>query len=190
MATQRPRSHLPIPDPQHVGVTTYDAKDPDTAFPKIEALRPPEGAPNIVLIEAVKYGALPLDDRRVERFLAELAGRPELITGTSQLLYGGMSRLSESSVINTKNVSHSVTADIIVPAADTSGVLVAQGGAFGGWSLYLIGGRPTYCYNLFGIDRTFVRGNEPVGHARLERSTPLVTPTTRRPTWDPTVARP
>ncbi len=117
----------------------------------------------LFLIEAVKYGALPLDDRRVERFLAELAGRPELITGTSQLLFGGMSRLSESSVINTKNVSHSITADIVVPATATTGVLVAQGGAFGGWSLYLVDGRPTYCYNLFGIDRTFVRGDDPIG---------------------------
>jgi arylsulfatase len=123
----------------------------------------------LFLIEAVKYGALPLDDRRVERFLAEIAGRPELITGTSQLLFGGMSRLSESSIINTKNVSHSITADIVVPAPDTTGVLVAQGGAFGGWSLYLLEGRPTYCYNLFGIQRTFVRGNDPVspGHHQV-----------------------
>ena len=116
----------------------------------------------LFLIEAVKYGALPLDDRRVERFLAELAGRPELITGTSQLLFGGMGRLSESSVINTKNTSHSVTADVEVPAGAPSGVFIAQGGAFGGWSLYLLEGGPTYCYNLFGITRTFVRGSDPV----------------------------
>jgi arylsulfatase len=116
----------------------------------------------LFLIEAVKYGALPLDDRRVERFLAELAGRPELITGNSQLLFGGMGRLSESSVINTKNTSHSVTADIEVPEGAPSGVLIAQGGAFGGWSLYLLEGWPTYCYNLFGIARTFVRGSGPV----------------------------
>src|SRR3954447_8798546 len=53
------RSVLPIPDAQHVGVTTYDAKDPDTAFPPIEALRPPTGAPNvlIVLIDDCGFGA-------------------------------------------------------------------------------------------------------------------------------------
>jgi len=117
----------------------------------------------LFLIEAVKYGALPLDDRRVERFLAELAGRPELITGRSQLLYGGMGRLSESSVINTKNASHSVTADIEVPDGIHSGVMIAQGGAFGGWSLYLHEGVPTYCYNLFGVTRTLVRGTGVVG---------------------------
>ncbi len=83
----------------------------------------------LFLIEAVKYGALPLDDRRVERFLAELAGRPELITGSSQLLFGGMGRLSESSVINTKNTSHSVTADIEVSDGERSGVLHRPGGS-------------------------------------------------------------
>jgi arylsulfatase len=123
----------------------------------------------LFLIEAVKYGALPLDDRRVERFLAELAGRPELITGSSQLLYRGMGRLSESSVINTKNSSHSITADIDVPEGAPTGVLIAQGGAFGGWSLYLLGGVPTYCYNLFGLTRTVVRGADPVtpGHHQV-----------------------
>jgi arylsulfatase len=123
----------------------------------------------LFLIEAVKYGALPLDDRRVERFLAELAGRPELVSGSSQLLFGGMSRLSEGSVINTKNVSHSVTADITVVDGASTGVLVAQGGAFGGWCLYLIGGVPTYCYNLFGLQRTYVRGPSPLapGHHQV-----------------------
>jgi arylsulfatase len=123
----------------------------------------------LFLIEAVTYGALPLDDRRVERFLAVIAGRPELITGSSQLLFGGMGRLSESSVINTKNTSHAVTADIEVPEGAPSGVCIAQGGAFGGWSLYLVEGRPTYCYNLFGITRTFVRGSAPIapGHRQV-----------------------
>ncbi|MCW5883224.1 MAG: arylsulfatase, partial [Anaerolineae bacterium] len=44
------REVLPIPDPKHVGVTTYDAKDPDTTFPPIEPLRPPPGAPNVLII--------------------------------------------------------------------------------------------------------------------------------------------
>ena len=67
--------------------------------------------------EARKYNVLPLDDRRVERFNSDLAGRPALITGNSQLLFGGMGRLSENSVINLKNKSHSVTAELTVPEA-------------------------------------------------------------------------
>src|SRR5262249_12958514 len=44
------RSHLPIPTPERTGLITYDAKDPDTKFPPIERLRPPKGAPNVLLI--------------------------------------------------------------------------------------------------------------------------------------------
>ena len=65
--------------------------------------------------EAVKYNVLPLDDRRIERFNPDLAGRPQLVRGSSQLLFGGMGRLSENSVINIKNKSHSVTAQLQIP---------------------------------------------------------------------------
>jgi arylsulfatase len=116
----------------------------------------------LFLIEAVKYNVLPLDDRRVERFDAELAGRPQLVRGTSQLLFGDMGRLSESSLLNVKNRSHAVTAQFRVPDGGASGVLVAQGGAFGGWALYLHERRPKYCYNLFGMTRFHVEGAEPV----------------------------
>jgi arylsulfatase len=116
----------------------------------------------LFLIEAVKYNVLPLDDRRIERFNADLAGRPQLIRGKSQLLFGGMGRLTENSVIVLKNKSHAVSAEIVVPEGGANGVIVAQGGAFGGWSLYLLEGKPVYCYNLFGLQRFKVQGQEPV----------------------------
>jgi arylsulfatase A-like enzyme len=116
----------------------------------------------LFLIEAVKYNVLPLDDRRIERFNAELAGRPQLIQGKSQLLFGGMGRLTENSVVVLKNKSHAVSAQIVVPEGGANGVIVAQGGAFGGWSLYLHEGKPAYCYNLFGLHRFKVYGQEPV----------------------------
>jgi arylsulfatase len=112
----------------------------------------------LFLIEATKYDVLPLDDRRVERFNSDLAGRPQLVHGTRQLLFGGMGRLSENSVVVMKNKSHAVTAQIVVPDGGAEGVIVAQGGAFGGWSLYLKGGRPVYCYNLFGLQQFKVQG--------------------------------
>jgi arylsulfatase A-like enzyme len=110
------------------------------------------------LEEARKYNVLPLDDRRIERFNPDLAGRPELVRGNSQLLFSGMGRLSESSLVNIKNKSHSITAEIEVPEDGAAGVIVAQGGAFGGWSLYLKDGKPTYCYNLLGLQRFKVEG--------------------------------
>jgi arylsulfatase A-like enzyme len=105
----------------------------------------------LFLIEAVRYNVLPLDDRRFERFNPDLAGRPQLVRGTSQLLYEGMGRLSENSVLVIKNRSHAVTAEIEVRQGGGQGVIIAQGGAYAGWSLYLHEGRLAYCYNLFGL---------------------------------------
>jgi arylsulfatase A-like enzyme len=110
----------------------------------------------LFLIEAAKYNVLPLDDRRAERFIPELAGRPSLIKGSRQLLFGGMGRLTENSVVNIKNKSHAVTAEIEVPDGGAEGVIIAQGGSIGGWSLYLKESRPRYCYNLLGIERFYV----------------------------------
>jgi arylsulfatase A-like enzyme len=112
----------------------------------------------LFLIEATKYNVLPLDDRRFERFNPELAGRPQLIRGTSQILFGGMGRLSENSILVLKNKSYAVTAEIEVPDDGAGGVIVAQGGAFGGWTLYAKDGKPAYCYSLFGLQRFKVYG--------------------------------
>ena len=115
------------------------------------------------LEEAKKYNVLPLDDRRAERFNADLAGRPHLVRGTSQLLFGGMGRLSENSVVVTKNKSFAITAEIDVPErGGANGVIIAQGGAFGGFSLYVAGGKPAYCYNLFGLQLVKVYGDSPM----------------------------
>jgi arylsulfatase A-like enzyme len=116
----------------------------------------------LFLIEAAKYNVLPLDDRRFERFNADLAGRPQLVHGTSQLLFGRMGRLSENSVVVTKNKSHAITAQIDVPEGGANGVIVAQGGAFGGFALYAKDGRPAYCYNLFGLQQFKVYGEEAI----------------------------
>jgi arylsulfatase len=103
--------------------------------------------------EAEKYNVLPLDDRRIERFDPDLAGRPTLVRGNSQLLFGGMGRLNENCMLNIKNKSHSVSAEVVVPESGATGVIISQGGAFAGWSLYTKDGRPTYHYNLLGIQR-------------------------------------
>jgi arylsulfatase len=114
------------------------------------------------LSEARTYNVLPLDDRRIERFNADIAGRPVLVRGSSQLLFGGMGRLTEASVINVKNKSHSVTAELDVPDSGAQGVVIAQGGAFAGWSLYLIDGKPRYCHNVLGVQRFTVEGGEAI----------------------------
>ena len=116
----------------------------------------------LFLLEASKYGVFPLDDRAVERFDAAIAGRPALISGSQQRLFPGMGRLTENSVINLKNQSHAVSAGIELPDDGGEGVIIAQGGAFAGWALYMHEGRLTYCYNLLGIQRTKFASSEPL----------------------------
>jgi len=116
----------------------------------------------LFLIEAGKYNVLPLDDRRFERFNAEMAGRPQLIKGNSQVLFGGMGRLSENSVVVMKNKSFAITSEIVVPEDGAHGTIVSQGGAFGGLSLYATEGRPAFCYNFFGLQQFKVYGDEAI----------------------------
>ena len=115
------------------------------------------------LIEAVKYNVLPLDDRFAERANAEIAGRPQTVKGNRQLLFGGMGRLTEASILNIKNKSHAITAEIVVPESGADGVIVAMGGMIGGWSLYAKGGRLKYCYNFFGLERYVTEGDALIG---------------------------
>jgi arylsulfatase A-like enzyme len=115
------------------------------------------------LIEATRYNVLPLDDNLAARLNSDTAGRPQLIRGKSQILFGSMGRLSENSVLNIKNKSHSVTAEIVVPATGAvEGVIVAQGGNIGGWSIYAKGGKLKYCYNLLGIHYFYVESKDPL----------------------------
>jgi hypothetical protein len=132
---------------------------------------------------ATKYSVLPQDDRRVERFNSDLAGRPQLIKGDTQLLFDGMGLLTEHSVINIKNRSYSITAEIVIPNAGANGVIIVQGGAFAGWSLYAKGGKLKYCYNLLAIKLFYVESNEqiPAGQrqVRMEFKYHLISPKER-----------
>ena len=104
--------------------------------------------------EAIKYKVLPLDDRRQELFNPKLAGRPDLMFGRKSLtLYEGMNGLLENDFINIKNTSFEIVAEIETGDKPANGVIVAQGGRFGGWSLYVKDGKPTFTYNYLGIDR-------------------------------------
>ncbi len=112
--------------------------------------------------EADKHHVFPLDDRVTERENPELAGRYDLHHGRTRMVLGRHTgRLSEEAAPNVKNRSHTITVDLDIPAdhppQSTNGVLVAQGGRFGGWSLYVVAGRPHYAYNRYGKDLTVVR---------------------------------
>jgi len=115
------------------------------------------------LIEAVKYNVLPLDDRLGERFNSELAGRPDLMGKRKSLtLVPGMTRLTEGSVLNVKNKSYNVTAEVVIPEGGANGVVLVQGGAFGGWVVYFKDGQLKFAYNLLGVHRYHVESAAPV----------------------------
>jgi len=105
---------------------------------------------------------LPMDDRGAERFEPALAGRPTLIRGNSQLFFPGMGRLSENSVVSIKNKSFSITADVEVPAGGADGVIIAQGGRFGGWALYAKAGKVKFVYNVLGIQEFATEADTPI----------------------------
>jgi arylsulfatase len=118
---------------------------------------------DLFMKEAVKYHVLPIDDRSIERLNPKLAGRPDLMGDrTSLTLYAGMTGMSENAFINVKNRSLSITADVDIPQGGASGVILAQGGRFGGWSLYMKGGKPIYAYNFLGLQRFTVASAQPV----------------------------
>jgi len=102
-------------------------------------------------LEAAKYNVFPLDDRKAERSNPDIAGRPAVVQGNTQVFFPTMRRIQENAVINTKNKSHSVTAEIEIPKAGARGVIVAQGGGMGGWSLYAHEGKLKYFYNFLGM---------------------------------------
>ena len=124
------------------------------------------------LIEATKYNVLPLDDRLAERFNADIAGRPQLVRGHRQLLFGGMRGLSPWSLVNLYNKSFAVTAEVVVPdtgvpetgvpEAGVEGVIFAWGGITGGISLYVKAGKPRHCYNFCGIHHYIIEGAQEI----------------------------
>ena len=142
----------------HVDEDFSEATDLAGAHPeKLEELKA------LFLKEAVKYNVLPLDDRSVERFDAARAGRPDLMEGReSMTLYPGVPGMMENAFINTKNRSHTITATVEIPEGGANGVILCQGGRFGGWSLYLDDGKPTYAYNWFGLEMFKVAADDPV----------------------------
>jgi arylsulfatase A-like enzyme len=121
------------------------------------------------LVEAIKYNVLPLDDRVYERFNPAIAGRPDLLgSRTSLTVYEGMVGMKENAFINIKNRSHSITADLVILASDTAGVIIAQGGLHAGWSLYVKDGKPKFAYNFLGSVTTIASDERiPAGRVTL-----------------------
>ena len=113
--------------------------------------------------EAEKYHVLPIDDRVIARVNPALAGRPDILGDRKSLtLYDGMNGMLENTFINVKNQSKTITATLEIPESGANGVILTQGGRFGGWCLYMDDGKPAYTYNFLGLSRDTVEADEPV----------------------------
>jgi arylsulfatase A-like enzyme len=142
----------------------YDTRSDFSLTHDVAALNPDklEAMQDLFIKEAIANHVLPIDDRTVERFDPKTAGRPDLMAGrTSLTLYPGMS-VNENSFINLKNVSHTITTEVEIPGGGANGVILTQGGRFGGWSFYLKDGKPTYEYNWLGLDRYKIAADKPL----------------------------
>jgi arylsulfatase A-like enzyme len=124
----------------------------------------------LFLVEAARHQVFPLDDRVTERENPTLAGRVDLLGARRSVTYrGGMRRFTEETAPNVKNRSHSIIADVETAEAGSEGVIISQGGRFGGWSLYCAGGHAYYAYNYFGLrlDRIHTRDAVPPGRHEI-----------------------
>lgn len=141
----------------------YDTRTDFSLINDLAAAQPAKLAEMKALFmqEAARNHALPIDDRTVERMNAALAGRPDLMAGrTSLTLAEGMTGMTENVFLNIKNKSKTITAEVEIPAGGAHGIILAQGGRFGGWALYFKNGVPAYDYNFLGITSTTVAAKE------------------------------
>lgn len=139
----------------------YDlaAKDPK----KLEEMQA------LFLKEAGKYGVLPMDDRFFERLDPKAVGRPDLMAGrTSMTLAEGMTGMMEGVFVNVKNRSKTLAAELVVPEGGGNGTVIAQGGRFGGWSLYVKDGVPAYDYNFLGLQHTTITSSKKLVPGKAE----------------------
>ena len=108
----------------------------------------------LFMSEAEKYHVLPIDDRLLERTNAELVGRPSVMEGRDSITYGpGMKGMGVDIFIATPGKSYTMTADVDVQSG-ANGVIVAQGGRFGGFSFYVKEGKPAFTYNYLGLEKS------------------------------------
>jgi arylsulfatase len=118
-------------------------------------------------IEAAKYQVLPIDDRTATRLVNN--PQPQVAPGrTKATFYPGII-LTEFIAPNTKNRSHAITAFVDLEKPGTEGVLVAEGGRFGGYTLYIKNGKLTYHFNFLNSSRYTIASNVdvPLGKSKL-----------------------
>jgi hypothetical protein len=120
---------------------------------------------NLFYLEAAKYDVLPLDNTTLARWNSP---KPSLTTGRTEFTYtGGLTDVPGSTAPNILNKPYTITAEVTIPEGGAEGMIVTQGGRFGGYGLFLskgiegIGkGHVVFLYNLLDLKRTAWEGPE------------------------------
>jgi arylsulfatase len=114
----------------------------------------------LFMAEGEKYHVLPIDDRLLERTNAALVGRPTVMGDRTKITYGeGMKGMGTDIFIDLRGTSYTITTEVAIDAKG-NGVIVCQGGRFGGLSLYIKEGKPAFSYNLLGLESTQILAPE------------------------------
>ena len=140
----------------------YDSKTDFSLSTNVAAANPDKlkELQALFMTEAEKYHVLPIDDRLLERTNAELVGRPTVMEGRNSVTYGpGMRGMGVDIFISTLGKSYTMTADVDVQTG-SNGVIVAQGGRFGGFSFFMIEGKPSFVYNYLGREKFTVASTQ------------------------------
>lgn len=116
----------------------------------------------LFMLEAERNHVLPIDDRLFERLIAANVGRPDIMEGRNSLtLADGMTGMTENVFLGLKNKSNTVTAEVeLEDGVNANGIIIAQGGRFGGWALYVKDGKPAYHYNFLGMEHYTVESSD------------------------------
>jgi arylsulfatase len=134
----------------------YNTKDDFSLSNDLSSKEPVKlkGLQEVFMKEAEKYHVLPIDDRTLERMSAEAMGRPTIMEGRTSVTYGeGMKGMGTDVFIDLRSTAYTMTADVEVGAGG-NGVIVCQGGRFGGLSFYIKDGKPAFSYNFLGLEST------------------------------------
>ena len=139
----------------------------DLASKNTEKLKTMQG---LFMKEAEKYHVLPIDDRVLERTNAELMGRPTVMGNRNTVTYGeGMKGMGVDIFIDLRSTAYTITSEVAVDT-NGNGVIVCQGGRFGGLSFYIKDGKPAFSYNYLGLESTHIITPEALkpGNYKLE----------------------
>ena len=139
----------------------YNVEDDFTEARNLAASEPAKlkELQDLFWVEAEKYNVLPIDNSKVERL--DVSNRPSLTLGRNEFTYyDGMIRIPEGAAPDMKNRSFGISATVIIPEKGAEGVLMTQGGRFGGVGLYVKNDRPVFHYNVVGVARYTVAAED------------------------------